>query len=571
MAFGLLSSLLPLLLVFVIIRAVTGRGKGAVGGHPVRHFFQYMLLYGLMVVVAVGLTGLLQRALAHDATIYDRNSGLAQSLAFTIVGIPVLALLANWTRRRFAVEPAEADALGWGVYLTFAGLTALVVTMQALQDSLQWAIGDDTANSSAIATALVWGAAWGVHWWLDRRVTPQAQTRLHHVIGSIIGLVWAAVGLGLVLTATLRAVLPLGTGKSSQMVLTTGNPIASAATTLLVGALAWYLYWIRVYGNAQRDVVWDAYVMVVGVAGGLVTAVASMSVLLYTVLVWFFGSPGQTSAREHFSSTPGSAAAVLVGLLVWWYHRAVLADYVRGGRSEGQRIYEYLVAAIGLLAAASGVLIMFAALVETFSAGSLVVGNGGARNTLWSAVTQLVVGAPVWWIFWRRIERTVAANRVVEVGSQARRFYLFMLFGIGGTAAVISLLVAVYQLFDDAVSGNLGGGTLNSMRWALGVLVTTGAVAGYHWLVYRGERDVVPAQEDGPKYVLLAGVPDRELEGQVAQLCSGQVDAWLATGEVDATLWTAEAVLAVLAGVDAKEVVVVAQTDGLRAIPVARR
>jgi len=568
MVFSLLFSLLPLLLVIVLIRAITGRGKGAVGGHPVRHFFQYMLLYGLMVVVAVGLTGLLERALPRDQTIYSDRSDLARALAFTLVGIPLLALMADWTRRRFAAEPAERDAFGWGIYLTFAGTTTLVIAMQSLQESLQWAIGNDHAGSASIAAAVVWGGTWGVHWWLDRVITPNGQTRLHHIIGSIIGLAWAATGLGMVISASLKAILPLA---GDRFVVTGGNAIADGAVTALIGAIAWYFYWIRTYSQARRDGLWDAYIMVVGIAGGLVTAVVAASVFLYKVLVWFLGSPTSDDAVQHFRSAPASAAALLVGVLVWWYHRTVLAEAARTGRTEGQRIYEYLIGAIGLVAAATGLTAMLAALIETVTASSTIAGSGSPRNTLLLATTLLVVGAPVWWIFWRRIEHAVDMDRPVECGSPARRFYLFMLFGIGGTAAVISLLIAVYQLFDDIVSGDVGGGTLRSMRWALGVLVTSGAVAGFHWLVYRGERDVVSPPDRGPKYVLLAGVADRELAQQVAEITSGHVDAWLAAGEMDAAVWNVEAVLAALAGVASSEVVVVAEAGHLRAIPVDRR
>jgi hypothetical protein len=294
-------------------------------------------------------------------------------------------------------------------------------------------------------------------------------------------------------------------------------------------------------------------------------------VFLYKVLVWFLGSPASDQAAEHFRSAPASAAALLVGALVWWYHRAVLAEAARAGRTEGRRIYEYLIAAIGLVAAATGLTVMLVALLETITAGSTIAGSGGPRNTLLMATTLLVVGGPVWWIFWRRIESAVGMDHTVECGSPARRFYLFMLFGVGGTAAVISLLIAVYQLFDDVVSGDAGGGTLRSMRWALGVLVTAAAVAGYHWLVYRGERDVQGPPRRGPQYVLLVGVADGELAEAVKAATSGHVDAWLAAGEVDAALWNVDAVMGALAGVATESVVVVAESSGLRAIPVDRR
>lgn len=568
MVFGLLFSFLPFLLLFVLIRAVTGKGKGAVGGHPVRHFFQYSLLYGLTVVSAIGLSGLLQRALPHGQNLYGNKSDLAASLAFTIVGLPLLALIANWTRRRFVAEPAEKRSFGWGIYLTFAGITSLVVALQASQSSLQWVFGADNEISSDLAMAIVWILVWVIHWRLDRVVTPDAPSTLHHVIGSIIGLAWGATGLGMLLTVTFEALLP---PRADALVDTAGTPFANAAITFVVGAIAWYFYWVRTYARARRDGIWDAYLMVVGIAGGLVTAVVSASVFLYQLLVWFLGSTDAVDAAQHFRNSPAAVAAMLVGVLVWWYHRAVLAETARTGRSEGQRIYEYLIGAIGLIAAAVGLMVMLAALIESVTPGNTIAGSDRPRNTLLLATTLLVVGAPVWWIFWRRVELAVHHDRGNEVASPARRFYLFMLFGIGGTAAVISILVAVYQLFDDVVSGNAGSETLRSMRWALGVLVATGAVAGYHWLVYRGERDVVGPRDVGPKYVLLAGVPDRALASGVADVTSGHVDAWLGVEVANPGVWTVEAVQAALAGVVADEIVVVAEAGSLRAIAVDRR
>jgi hypothetical protein len=565
---GLVFSLLPLLVVFVIVRALTTRGKGAIGGHPVRHFFQYMLMYGLMAVVAAGLGGLLGRVLGRGTTLAGDETALARSLAFCVVGIPVLALMVNWTRRRFATEPAEKDAFGWGLYLAVAGLTSLMVTMASLQEVLRWAVGLDDYSGTTLATALVWGTAWAVHWWLDRVVTPHGQTRLHHVLGSLIGLVWAATGLVLLLAATLRQLMPLS---AKAYLLAGDNPMLSGAVTLVVGVPVWFVYWLRTFARAQRDSVWDAYVMVAGVAGGLVTAVISASVLIYDILVWFLGSPGSTDASEYLRNVPASTAAALVGVLVWWYHRAVLAEVAPTGRTEGQRIYEYLVAAIGLVAAAIGLTIMLVALIETVTPQVAMTGSGGPRNTLLAAATLLLVGAPVWWFFWHRLERAVSAEREAECVSPARRFYLFMLFGIGGTAAVIALIVTVYLLFDDIVAGQAGTDTLRGMRYGLAVLVTTAAVSGYHWLVYRGEREVAAAGIKRPRFVLLAGVPDRALGREVAERAGSRVEAWLATGEVDATPWSADAVLAAIAEVDADEVVVVAEAGALRAIPVDRR
>ena len=120
------------LVLGIIVAAVVlvGRrisGKQGPGGppdiHMVRRFFQYLLLFGLLVVTASGLSGLLGRALEPGALVSGDQSELALSVAFTVVGLPLYAALALWSRRRLAEDPREASSLGWTFYSTVAALT----------------------------------------------------------------------------------------------------------------------------------------------------------------------------------------------------------------------------------------------------------------------------------------------------------------------------------------------------------------------------------------------------------------------------------------------------------------
>ena len=102
-----------------------------------------------------------------------------------------------------------------------------------------------------------------------------------------------------------------------------------------------------------------------------------------------------------------------------------------------------------------------------------------------------------------------------------------MLFGVGGVAAVVALITGVYFLFEGIVEGTLGAETFRRMRFSVGVLLTAGAVAAYHWAVYRTDREHAPAPAEvhGPRFVLL-GPPDREIAHAVAHRTRGRVQAW---------------------------------------------
>jgi hypothetical protein len=274
-------------------------------------------------------------------------------------------------------------------------------------------------------------------------------------------------------------------------------------------------------------------------------------------------------AAVHFEGLPGGVGAAVVGVLAWWYHHAVLAQAASGKRTEVQRIYEYLMAGVSLLAAAAGLTMVLVALVEGVSdSGEVVVGES-AVNTLLAATTLLVVGVPVWWFFWHRIQRVAAATPAEEHAAPTRRFYLLVLFGVGGVAAVISLLVGVYLLIRDILAGTAGSATLFDVRFPAGILVSTAAISTYHWFVYREEREAVAPSAHGPRYVLLVGAPDEELVRAVARNTGGRVQAWRRMDDGE-THWSADEVMTALSTTTEDEVIVLSDAQGLHAIPVHR-
>lgn len=571
MVVGLLFLGLVVTLVVLAVRKVVGREAGGpADAHAVRRFFQYVLLYGLLVVVGIGLSGLLGRLLERDALVVGSDQALARSLAFTVVGVPLFVGLALWTRRSFRENADEGRSLGWAAYVTAASLTALGVAMTGLSRVLGWVTGLEDYTGRGLADLLVWGGLWGAHWWIDARTTPREHARLHHLAGSLVGLATAATGLAGLLAGALSSLLGLDGGAAFAG---GGHPMLRGLVTLAVGAPVWLVYWVRTASRyeRERDPLWLAYVLLVGVGGGLVTAIIAASTLVYTVLVWLVGDPRSADAAVHFRSAPTAAAAAVVGALVWWYHHAVLERSGVEARSEVRRIYEYLMAGIGLLAAAAGLTTVVVALIEAVTGTARVVVGTSIVNTLLAAATLLAVGVPVWWTYWRRIQSAARGAVPEELASPTRRVYLAVLFGVGGVAAVVALLVGVYLLFADVVEGRLGAETLRRMRFAIGVLLTAATVAAYHWEVFRSDREHVPAvvETRGPRFVLLVGPADPAVAREVARRTHGRVQAWARTDDGRAG-WSVDEVMTALGDTTAEEVIVLSDADGLHTIPVHR-
>ncbi|HJR92954.1 MAG TPA: DUF5671 domain-containing protein [Acidimicrobiia bacterium] len=549
-------------------RHLVGRGGGGPDdGSGVRRFFQYFLLFGLLIIVGIGLSSLLGRLLEGPGLVSEDDPALARAITFSVIGIPLYLALAVWSRRRILEDADERWSLGWALYSVIAPLPALTVAMFALYDILEWAFRADRYDATATARLIVWGGLWLAHWLVARPLASQTPAQIHLALGSAIGLGTAVSGLIALLGTAIETLVGAGDG----LVVGSGRDLARAGAALATGALVWALYWSWTFARERPTPFWFGYVLPIGVGGGLVTAVAAGATVLHDVLVWFLGDSLRFDAARHFSAAPTAVSAVVVGFLVWWYHRQVLESAESEERTEVRRIYEYLMAAIGLLSAAGGMATVLVAVVEALTgSGAIEVGSASAINTLLAAITLLAVGAPLWWVFWTRIQRAVAADPPEEAGSTTRRIYLLLLFGVGGVVAVIALLVGVFVLIEDLLEGRFGSETWRSMRFALALLVTTGAIAAYHWAVYGQDREAVPAQDRlGPRHILLIGDADDEMARSLARATRSRVELWPRTDGVARPWDLAELVEAVGAS-ESKAVTVISGPGGLQVIGIDR-
>lgn len=561
-----LALVVGLLSLIVAAARRRGAGGGGVDAHSVRRFFQYLLLYALFVVAAVGLTELLGRMLGAASDPWEDDAYLlAQALAFALVGLPLAGALAWWTWRGHRGDTSEAGSTLFTAYLTLAALTGLVAGATSLQAVVTVALDEARLDPDAAAGVLVWGALWAGHWVAARRALDPERGAPHLLLGSLVGLVLLVSGLVTTLGSALDLVLRADVPDRPTGALAEGAGLAVA------GVAVWTLYWLATALRLPRRTPWLAYVLPVGVGGGLVMALVAASRLLWSVAVWLVGDRLGRSASEHFESAAFEVAALALGVLVWRYHKTVLGAAAAAGageaagRGEVLRVYEYLVAGIALVAAAVGIGTLLVALIEATTPGS----DEGMTvlNTLLAAVTLLLVGLPVWWLFWGRIRAAVAAEPAPEAMSLTRRVYLVVLFGVAGIVAVVALIVVAFTFFQDLVNAQSGPGTLRAMRYGLGVLVGTAAASTYHGLVFRRDRTLVatgPAA--GPRSVLLIGAADRDVERAV-RATGARVEAW---GRLDSTPapWDEAALVATLAGHAGEDVVVVAEASGPRVIVV---
>lgn len=514
--FFLFGSLVPLAIlgaiVFVIVKAVSNRTeRRSVESAPlaIKRVLLFGSLYAALHVAAWGLAGLL--ALLNDTGI-ARGERAAEPLAMTVVAVPIVFLLGRWVWRGLA-DASQRDA-AFSLYVNTTALTALIVTIVSTINVGDWLVSDGTFSAGTVAALAVWAPIWGFHWWLWKRYEADVPN-VHVFAGSLISLVGVAVYGGLLFDAALRRLfdsfteVAIDTARSDE--------VSSWLVGLTVMGLVYALHWLFTGLNEKRDLLWHSYVVLAGVMGGLIVAVTGAGIAAYGVLEWVLGDPDFSSAVEHFEQFLPAITTLVVGLVVWLYHRAVLGP-VTGPRTEVQRVYDYVVAAVGLVTAVVGVTILLVGFQEALfpprdSMASEV-------NALLGAVTALAVGLPLWGQAWRRISSHLESD-TAEISSPTRRSFLFGLLGIGGAITAVSLLIMLVVVFD-ATLGDGGDRLREDIQIPLALVLAVGSVVVYHFLVLREDQEAEPEAPAEPKKLVLV-TADEAFASAVRELTGARV------------------------------------------------
>lgn len=489
----LLGLVVPVALVVWLVHAV--RNAGGDGGHPglsLRRFLQFGFLLAAVCTAAVGVSGLGELTLPTERVSGRASSDLALGLSLSIVAVPVAFGLWRLVRRRIVTDPDEQASTAWSLYLAVISTVSVTVALVGLVQLGAWAVGAEPFPPGGTARAVVWGAVWVAHLRLagDTRYRPTGRIAdLAVLAGSAVGLITLVLGTGHLVFVGLEHLYLSVTGTFFVGVPLGGGTVRVSAVVAVLGAGLWWWTWLRQARSLPRSTLWYGYVLCVPILGGLLAVVGSAATVLHAVLQWSVGVR-DSMASGHFAVVPGALATGVVGAWAFAYHRAVLDEVDGRARTEPERAYEYIGAAVGLLAASAGVAVTLVALVEALGPSPLAGPDPTGRGVVVTALTLLAVGGPLWWVFWRRLADPTGGER--ERGSPSRRAYLFLLFGAAGLTAGVSLMVVLFVALRDLFDGSLDGQSLLDLRVALALALTAGALSGYHWTVYREDRSLQP-------------------------------------------------------------------------------
>ncbi|WP_441792339.1 DUF5671 domain-containing protein [Leifsonia sp. YAF41] len=484
----------------------------------VRRVIVYVLLFALVTIGAIGLSGLLARLLETGSDLADGGTtGLALSLAFTLVGGPLAALL-WWSVWRKLRGEAERSSLTLGLYLAGMYVVSLITFSLALVATAS-ALVDGAWEPREFATGIVWAGVWLWHRWMWNR--PElGQVRLRTVpivLGSVYGLVLGVGGavnaLGYLFDTAIR-----GSATATLAGIPWWQTPLPALLSAIAGGAIWWWHWTHDDAKHLKTGFAAVALIVVGVLGASILTLTGIATVLFVLLRLAFD---RSEPVNTLLDPLGEAiAAAAVGSLVWFYHWGVARL-----RSDATRRAGALVTSgVGVVAAAAGVgVILNAVLAST----TTTLAGADARSLLFGGISALVVGGPVWWRMWRPTS-PVSAD---EAGYSGRRVYLVAMFGLSAVVALIALLTVGYRVFEFALDPGVDGGLIEQVRAPLGWLVATGLVGGYHFSVWRHDRAVLAVERPTrerliDRVILVTGADADAQKREIENVTGASVTVW---------------------------------------------
>ena len=587
---SLLSGLVPLVVLGLVIWGIVsfvrrGRDESEVdeGIGTVRRLFIYggALVGAFMGTsgIALLLGGLIDVVGPGDLVVSEESSTLALALSLTIVGAPVWGLFWWAGERSLRTHPAEQRSVARRGYANLVRGVSLVVVILNAVTVVQGLLRLEGFEGEAWGWSLAWGTLWAVH--EVRLRTEPALTedrrlldRLYFTFGSVIGLAMMAPAVGLLIHAPLRSSYDSAVLDGLLASDSLSERMRESLAVLLVSAPVWYWHWFR---NAIRDVgstLWRVYVFLFGVLGGLATALVGTGAVLHQVLVWALDA-SRDGAAEQFDVVPGALSAILVGSAVWGYHRMTQRDLApaRETRSESERVYRYLMSVAGLATLAAGVLVVFVLGVESITPDADVFRDDRWwRGRLSWALTLLLMGGPLWGWYWRGVQQQVGLAPEVERQAVSRRVYIFAVTGVSVLVAAINLVIVLFRVLEGVLESDFTQDDVFSVRWSVALLLTTGAIGVYHWLVLGEDREtlaeVEPVAVSGRRQLVLLVATDAAGAELAARLEAegARVRRWRRLDQDDSGIRLSdEGVTALyerISGLDAEQVIVLINAAG---------
>jgi hypothetical protein len=476
----------------------------------IRRLYFYLVACISIEVVLWGLVGLLRSVV--DDTISGGADALAQALALILVGVPIFLIHWLWVQRAAERDEEERTATLRAVFFYAILLATLIPVVQNVLSFIDRALiqgaglGVGRAFSAfrnqtladnliaivmnGIVAAYFWNLLRGEWATLPdplRGENFKEVRRLYRYIWMLYGLLMTVFGAQQILRFLFY--IPGDVlGEMGREVVVNGVALLVVGTPIWV--YAWRLIQDSLVDPTERGSILRLGILYLLALGGVITVITTAAMVVNAILTWLFGADW---TFQDFLQRIGGPISIGVPLgLVWayygyWLNRHIEAagDQVR--QSSLKRLYNYVLALIGLVVSFVGVATLFSFIIDMVT-GSGILMSDSTRGGLATSISSLIVGLPLWLVMWRPMQAEAMAQGAM--GDHARRSvlrktYLYLvLFGsvIGGMATAVGL---VYQLLRAMLTGEPGSNFVNEILNLIQLLFLFAVVLMYHLNVLR--------------------------------------------------------------------------------------
>jgi hypothetical protein len=468
----------------------------------IRRLYFYLVAFISLEVVLWGLIGLLRSIIS--TAIVDMADTLAQALALVLVGVPIFLFHWIWVQRTSAQDDEEGIAHIRAVFFYAVLLSTLIPVVQNLLALVSRSLlvlaeidpsrailgGSQTWQDNLIAILINAIAAGYI--WKTLQETWKSLPAFYNFadVRRLYRFIWLLYSLSLVVFGAQQVLRFIFYLPAPENVLGAGRQeiLANGVALLLAGTPIWFYAW-RICQEALSAVSERKSNLRLGVLyllslGGVITVISTGGLLLDLLLRWAFGK--SLLGYELINKAGGPISLGLPLALVWVYFSGWLKEQIRSDTSEirrsgKRRFYFYILSAIGLGTAFTGVALLFSFVIDTTTSSALW--GETLRTRLAAALSTLIIGLPLWLVTWRPMQ--VEALSADDLGDHARRStlrraYLYLALFAGVIGGMVSAVWFMYTLFNAMLTGGTSSDFISTLLNSAQLLVLFGVLLLYH-------------------------------------------------------------------------------------------
>ncbi len=467
----------------------------------VRRLYFYALALISAEVIIWGAINLLRTVITRG--LIGGGSLLATGLSLVLVGVPIFWLHWRTVQRDAQREPEEAASRIRAVFFYAALLATLLPIVYAILALIdRWLTtllglpvsgarfgGGGTALDNLIAV-LVNALAFAYFWYILRGDW-QANLPENFLADArrLYRYLWVAFGLTLTVGGVFSLLEFLFSSLGSNYIPET---LAVGIALAVVGAPLWAYFWWAVQSAlvepAERRSLLRLVVLYLISLSGVIGVLTAAGQVVNALLRWLLGEPN--TLASFFRDNAGSLGAAIPLGVMWWYYGGILNREVAAMPDQPRRealgrLYNYILALLGLAVTFAGLLNLVDFLTQLVISQAQVVGS--LRGMLSGAVAALLIGLPLWLTPWRKMQGEAA--RSDDAGDHARRSvlrkaYLYLVLFLLVVGAMGFTGTLLYTLLDALFGGATADLTLIVSRQVLSLAIVI-ALLVYHWRALR--------------------------------------------------------------------------------------